>query len=123
MERIEDQLQPMEGQPIADEQLEIRAIVNKAYNELSKAMFHSVQHLSSQSTTSGTIDPEDKEALNYHVLMIENMHQYLEALGERNIRILDTFKEEAQKEYQDNLTKYTRSIILRPLGGILVYLS
>lgn len=84
-------------------------------------MFDSVRTLaSSGSVTSQTInDPEDKELLNYHILMVQNMHQYLQALQSRRNPILDDFKSRAQQHYLSHLNSYTRQIILRPIGRLV----
>ncbi|ERF73871.1 hypothetical protein EPUS_05883 [Endocarpon pusillum Z07020] len=92
------------GMGNGNEPLEIRLIVNEAYSKLNKAMWECLNFIAkdepSVSSTSashaaghgggihvGSIsaahaiagnnnDPEDKEALNYHILLIENMNHY-----------------------------------------------
>lgn len=117
VERIEIQLQSTDSGDVDPAQLEIRRSINDSYEQLSKAMFESVRTLAS-STTITSQDPEDKEALNYHILMVQNMHQYLEALQSRDNAILQGFKNRAQGHYNEHLTAYTRQIVLRPIGRL-----
>lgn len=121
LERLEVQLQDDEGTQVPISQLEIRVIVNEAYEQLSKAMFDSVRTLASAGSINiqSSTDPEDKEALNYHILMVENMHQYLDALNSRDSHaILDDFKRRATINYKEHLTSYSRQIVLRPIGRL-----
>lgn len=120
VERIEVQLYSTDSGEIDPAHLDIRATINESYEQLSKAMFDSVRTLASSTsmTSQGLVDPEDKEALNYHILMVQNMHQYLETLQSRDNPILESFKLRAQENYNEHLNAYTRQIILRPIGRL-----
>lgn len=121
VERIEVQLRSTDSGSVNPAQLDIRYTINQAYEQLSKAMFDSVRTLASSASVAsqGLVDVEDKEALNYHILMIQNMHQYLEALHSRNNPILQQFQQRAQRDYKEHLGAYTRQIVLRPIGRLV----
>ncbi|KAK8184723.1 exocyst complex component Sec3-domain-containing protein [Phyllosticta paracitricarpa] len=118
--------------PAADdpERLEVRGLVDEAYQKINKAMFESLKVIAKESPTamaaqapgvSGVgADPEDKEALNYHILHIENMNHYIEEVDERGDIILGEWKERAQGEMTEHMSLYVDAVIRRPLGKLLV---
>jgi hypothetical protein len=111
--------------PTADgEQLEIRRMVNDAYTRINKAMFESLKVIAKESPTvmgtQGQGDPEDKEALNYHILLIENMNHYIEEVDARSDTVLDYWKTKAQEEYREHMNLYVDAVIRRPMGKLLV---
>jgi hypothetical protein len=112
--------------PAADEdnQLEIRRMVDDAYQKINKAMFESVKVIAKESpavmATQGQGDPEDKEALNYHILLIENMNHYIEEVDARADAVLTEWKAKADGEMKEHMGLYVDAVIRRPLGKILV---
>jgi len=114
---------------------EVRFIVNDAYTKLLKAMWESLNFIAkdnpasagsgpavhSTAPTSG--DPEDKEALNYHVLLIENMNHYLEEVDTHRNVVLEDWAERASRDLLTHLTQYTDAVIRRPLGKWLDFLE
>jgi len=111
---------PAEG----GDQLEIRRMVNDGYQRINKAMFESLKVIAKESPTvmasQGQGDPEDKEALNYHILLIENMNHYMEEVDTRHVPVLDHWKGKAQDEYNEHMGLYVDAVIRRPLGKLLV---
>lgn len=112
--------------PAADEsdQLEIRRMVDDAYQKINKAMFESLKVIAKESpavmATQGQGDPEDKEALNYHILLIENMNHYIEEVDARTDSVLLDWKAKAQDEMKEHMDLYVDAVIRRPLGKLLV---
>lgn len=112
--------------PSADEndQLEIRRMVDDAYQKINKAMFESLKVIAKESpavmATQGQGDPEDKEALNYHILLIENMNHYMEEVDARTDYVLQDWKTKAQDEMKEHMDLYVDAVIRRPLGKLLV---
>jgi hypothetical protein len=106
------------------DQLEIRRMVNEGYQRINKAMFESLKVIAKESPTvmasQGQGDPEDKEALNYHILLIENMNHYMEELDARGVPVLEYWKSKAQDEYNEHMGLYVDAVIRRPLGKLLV---
>jgi hypothetical protein len=117
---IENMLPPPDG----GEQLEIRKMVDDAYQKINKAMFESLKVIAKESpavmATQGQGDPEDKEALNYHILLIENMNHYMEEVDTRSDPILVAWKYKAEEEMGEHMDLYVDAVIRRPLGKLLV---
>ncbi|KAF1829147.1 hypothetical protein BDW02DRAFT_651582 [Decorospora gaudefroyi] len=109
------------------DQLEIRRMVNDAYQRINKAMFESLKVIAKESPTvmasQGQGDPEDKEALNYHILLIENMNHYMEEVDARTVSVLDHWKGKAEDEYNEHMSLYVDAVIRRPLGKLLEFIE
>ncbi|RAR16472.1 exocyst complex component protein [Stemphylium lycopersici] len=109
------------------DQLEIRRMVNDGYQRINKAMFESLKVIAKESPTvmasQGQADPEDKEALNYHILLIENMNHYMEEVDARAVPVLDHWKGKAQDEYDEHMGLYVDAVIRRPLGKLLEFIE
>lgn len=106
----------------------VRNMVNDAYHRLNKAMFESLKFIAkespiamSQGQPSG--DPEDKEALNYHILLIENMNHYVEEVHTKSNTVLENWKESAEREMTEHMDLYLSAVIRRPLGKLLDFLE
>jgi len=113
------QLQP----GVSDGTLDVRDTVNEAYESISKTMFDSLQVIAKDTTSqqhSGTKDDEDKEQLNSHISMVENMHYYRETVETGSNPVLLKFKTKAQTLCSEHLGLYTKAVIRRPLGRLLV---
>ncbi|KAF2675712.1 hypothetical protein K458DRAFT_381054 [Lentithecium fluviatile CBS 122367] len=115
--------------PASDEtdQLEIRRMVDDAYQKINKAMFESLKVIAKESpavmATQGQGDPEDKEALNYHILLIENMNHYMEEVDARPDSVLLDWKIKAQDEMKEHMDLYVDAVIRRPLGKLLEFIE
>jgi exocyst complex component 1 len=104
--------------------LDVRETVNETYEKVSKAMFDSLQAIAKDTTShqpSGSKDDDDKEQLNSHISMIENMHYYRETVEDRGLLVLVNFKSKAEALYAEHLGTYIKAVIRRPLGRLLVY--
>ena len=106
--------------------MDIRETVNEAYEKISKTMFESLLAIAKDTTShqaSGTKDDDDKEQLNSHISMIENMHYYRETVNDRGNTTLINAKSKAQALLDEHLGLYLKIVIRRPLGKLLVPLS
>ena len=107
--------------------LPVRGMVDDAYGRLIKAMFESLKFIAKESPTAAQAnaggDPEDKEALNYHILLIENMNHYIEEVMMRNNSVLDDWNVRARAEMSEHMELYLAAVIRRPLGKLLDYLE
>ena len=107
--------------------VDVRRMVNDEYGRILKAMFDSLKVIARESKSVGvsnsTTDPEDKEALNYHILIIENLSYFIEEIGDIGVDPLEDRKHEAQLEYGRHLEQYLASIMRRPLGKLLDYIE
>ena len=115
----------------ADCMHEVRTRVDEAYTRINRAMFDSLKIIAKEtplaaaptSVKAGTDDPEDKEKLNYNVLIIENMNHYIEEVDDGGKRgVLADWKGRAEMERAEAMDSYVGQVIRRPLGKLLVSL-
>ena len=109
-------------------QLPIRNLVNDAYIKINKAMFESLKFIAKETPTAAQAapsggDPEDKEALNYHILLIENMNHYIEEVYPKGNPVLFDWKNRAQDEMAEHMAHYLAAVLRRPLGKLLDFLE
>ena len=127
------------------QKLAIRERIDSGYHRINKAMFESVKVIAKDSPAAGgtsaaggssegasrnaaaianlstaTGDPEDKAALNYHILIIENMNHYVEEVDDQGASVLREWKAKAAAEMAEHLQLYLGAVIRRPLGKLLV---
>lgn len=115
------------------ESLEIRFIINDAYTRILKAMWECLNFIAIDDPASNSTgvhsntpvsgDPEDKEALNYHISLIENMNYFIEELDSQRNVVLEEWNEKASHDLFTHLTRYTDAVIRRPLGKWLDFLE
>ncbi|KAL2132178.1 hypothetical protein VTI74DRAFT_4119 [Chaetomium olivicolor] len=125
-----------------DPSLPIRRMVDREYDRILKSMFDSLKVIAREnpalvhtatsasasihtsSTASAVADPEDKEALNFHILLIENMNHFLEEVDNpRGLEVLADWREAAQRELAEHLNLYLAAVMRRPLGKLLEHLE
>ena len=119
VEKIETQF----DSPFLPVGMDIRDTVNEAYEKISNAMIDSLQAIAKDTSfhqPTGNKDDEDKEQLNSHISMIENMHYYREAIQDRGNPMLITYKTKALALYDEHLGLYIKAVVRRPLGRLLV---
>ncbi|KAH7342980.1 exocyst complex component Sec3-domain-containing protein [Rhexocercosporidium sp. MPI-PUGE-AT-0058] len=105
--------------------LDIRQTVNTAYARINKTMFESLKVIARENPGAQVAgaDPEDKEALNYQVLLIQNMNHYLEEVDARANPVLEDWKQNASREMNEHMGLYLGAVIRRPLGKLLDFLE
>jgi hypothetical protein len=118
-----------------DSVAEVRRLVDDAYARINRSMFDSLKTIAKESPTAGASagaqnalarqggadDPEDKEMLNYHVLLIENMNHYIEEVDDGGREgVLAEWRGRAMLERQEALEAYVGRVVRRPLGKLLV---
>ena len=137
---VETMLASSSTSAIADPSLPVRRMVDREYDRILKSMFDSLKVIAREnpalapaatlaSTSSSAVaDPEDKEALNFHILLIENMNHFLEEAidtsrsgGSREV--LDDWRDAAQREMAEHMGQYLNAVMRRPLGKLLEYLE
>jgi len=113
----------------SQEFFDIRISVNEAYNKINRAMWESLKFIAKEApgqqpgAVSGGGDPEDKEALNYHILLIENMNHYIEEVDVRGIPVLEKWRNRAAQDLQEHMKLYVDAVIRRPLGKLLDFVE
>lgn len=119
--------------------LPVRRMVDKAYKRITTSIFDSLnaiakeqppivpQNLTATSIASTHLDPEDKEALNSHILLIENAFHFLDAVSVlQNDYPNQTFQSslaQASQLYEDHLNQYISAVLRRPLGKVLDFID
>jgi hypothetical protein len=115
----------LETMLVTSHDLEIRETVNRAYARINKTMFESLKVIARENPGANIAgaDPEDKEALNYQILLIENMNHYLEEVDARANPVLEDWKQSAAQEMEEHMSLYLGAVIRRPLGKLLDFLE
>lgn len=115
----------LERKLIAANGLEIRSTINNAYSRINKAMFEALKVIARDNPSAqiAVSDPADKEALNYEILLMQNMHHYIEEVDTRMNQVLEEWKQNAINEMDEHMTLYLGAVIRRPLGKLLTFLE
>ena len=117
----------IESMLMSAEDLDVRETVNNAYVRINKTMFESLKVIARDNPLiqpgQTTGDPEDKEALNYQILLIENMNHYLEEVEPRHNPVLEEARDNAKHEMNEHMELYVNAVIHRPLGKLLDFLE
>ena len=116
-----------------NESFAVRSTLDRAYARILKAMWESLNFIAkdhpaggssgAQSSAPTSGDPEDKEVLNYHILLIENMNHFAEEVDTQKNSVLEEWKERALHDMYKHLSQYTDAAIRRPLGKWLDFLE
>ncbi|KAJ3511244.1 hypothetical protein NMY22_g15712 [Coprinellus aureogranulatus] len=104
----------VENQLVGAEGLEVRSLVDAAYERIVKGMFDALKHMAKMEG-----EGEDKGQLNYHVILIENMHYFVNEMARMEMGSTDAFAQNAQMIYDDNLDAYIRLIFRRPFAKLM----
>lgn len=111
----------------SDPNLPLRRMIDREYDRILKSMFDSLMVIARENPSAGaaggTADPEGKEALNFHILLIENMNHFLEETEARGLDVLEDWKEQANTEYHEHMELYLNAVMRRPLGKLLDHLE
>lgn len=114
--------------------LPIRKTIDDHYATINTHIFQSLKAIAKDSGISGmgsqkphglqgATDAEDKEILNYHILLIENTHHYLEDVPANTNEALDAGRDVARDEMNEHLNLYILAILRRPLGKLLDFIE
>lgn len=109
---------------------DVRRMVDEAYERINQSMWVALKQIAKDSPASGGgqgsanqgTEAEEKEVLNYHILLIENMNHYIEEVddGGNEGSVLATWKAKAVTERAEHLDQYVSRVVRRPLGKLLV---
>jgi hypothetical protein len=107
----------------------IRIGVNEAYERINRAMWESLKFIAKEApgqppgVAASAGDPEDKEVLNYHILLIENMNHYHEEVQVHNLPVLQRWVDRARQDFDEHMKLYLDAVIHRPLGKLLDFVQ
>ncbi|GES81230.1 exocyst complex component Sec3-domain-containing protein [Rhizophagus clarus] len=99
------------------EKLEMRSIVNRAYERIVKTMFECVEAIAKDADSP----VDDKEQLNAHIMTLENMHYFYSEIRSRRINILEPFMRYAKGSYDKHMEAYAKAMVRRPFGKLLEF--
>ncbi|KAI0068299.1 exocyst complex component sec3 subunit [Artomyces pyxidatus] len=106
----------VENQLIGADTLEIRQSVDVAYEKIVQTMFDSLKQMAKLDG-----EGEDKGQLNYHVILIENMHYFVAEIRQQEIGSVNVFSKRAESVYDENLNAYVKIVLRRPFAKIIDY--
>ncbi|TFK77261.1 hypothetical protein BDN72DRAFT_784249 [Pluteus cervinus] len=106
----------VENQLIGADGLEIRTTVNEAHDKIVQSMFDCLKQMAKMDG-----EGEDKGQLNYHVILIENMHHFVAEITQTELGSVTTFLRRAEGIYEENLNAYVKIVIRRPFAKIIDY--
>lgn len=98
-----------------------RKLVDKAYVRIIKTIFDSIDAESQDVATTANITDE-KDSLNKHILIVENMHHFHSEVRARKVNSLEGVVKQAKILYDVNLEAYSKVVLRKPLGKLLVLL-
>ncbi|KAI0079631.1 hypothetical protein K474DRAFT_1617469 [Panus rudis PR-1116 ss-1] len=106
----------VETQLIGADTLEIRQYVDQSYDKIVQAMFDALKQMAKMEG-----EGEDKGQLNYHVIMIENMHHFVAEMSQLELGSVQVFLKRAETIYDENLNAYVKIVLRRPFAKIIDY--
>ncbi|KAI0830519.1 exocyst complex component Sec3-domain-containing protein [Trametes gibbosa] len=106
----------VETQLIGSDTLEIRQSVDASYDKIVQAMFDALKQMAKMDG-----EGEDKGQLNYHVIIIENMHYFVAEVSQIEIGSVAAFLKRAEAIYDENLNAYVKIVLRRPFAKIIEY--
>lgn len=120
--RVERQMEVVD-----DEANPTRKLVDKVYGQIVQSMFEALQTMAKsdehQAPAAGgggsNQEDRDKDRLNYHTLIIENMHHFVTTASKVNVSALGLWLEKAKEQYDQNLNLYIRLVLRRPLARLI----
>jgi len=104
LERVEGLVEPSP--------YEARLLANEAYVRLATQVVDSMELAAKTADASA----DDKEQLNFYVLMIENTHFFLTEVKPRQLEVLKPFIDHSTASYNKHLNAYVLATIRKPLG-------
>ncbi|KAH9969098.1 exocyst complex component Sec3-domain-containing protein [Russula dissimulans] len=96
--------------------LEIRQSVDGAYDRIVQTMFDSLKLMAKMNG-----EDEDKGQMNFHVILIENMHYFVAEIRQQEMGSVNVFSTQAEAVYDENLAAYVKMVLRRPFSKIIDY--
>lgn len=109
----------VEAQLDGADKLPVRNVVNLSYERIVGTMFECLQQMAKMDGEGQGQAGEDKDQLNYHVILIENMHHIMAVFKGEKVGALVGFVQQAREKYTSNLDAYIKLILRRPLARVL----
>ncbi|EGP88328.1 uncharacterized protein MYCGRDRAFT_85776 [Zymoseptoria tritici IPO323] len=115
--------------------MDVRNLLDDAYDRINRAMFDSLKVIAKESPVAGVPstkqqlvgnveEAQEKEMLNYYILLLENMNHYIEEVDDGNREgVLAEWKGRALMERSEAMEAYVTRVLRRPLGKLLDFLD
>ncbi|GAA5999358.1 uncharacterized protein JCM10292_001230 [Rhodotorula paludigena] len=114
----------VESQLDGADNLNIRGVINEQYERIVAAIFDCLQQMAKMDGEGHGQGGEDKDQLNYHVILIENMHHIIAVFSNKQkVAALAPFVTQARAKYDQNLAAYIRLVLRRPLARQLDFFA
>ncbi|KAL1707372.1 exocyst complex component Sec3-domain-containing protein [Schizophyllum commune] len=104
----------IESQLVGAESTEVRVNVDTAYERIVQGMFDALKAMAKMDG-----EDEDKGQLNYHVVLIENMHHFVAETSQISVGSASSFLKRAKGMYEENLNAYVKIVLRRPFSKII----
>ncbi|GAA5829678.1 hypothetical protein JCM11251_000247 [Rhodosporidiobolus azoricus] len=115
--RVESQLDGCDN-------LNIRGVINAQYERIVATMFECLQQMAKMDGEGQGQGGEGKDQLNYHVILVENMHHIIATFSNKQkVAALAPFVAQAREKYDQNLAAYIRLVLRRPLARVLDFFA
>ncbi|GAA5835794.1 hypothetical protein JCM9279_004648 [Rhodotorula babjevae] len=107
----------IEAQLDGADSLNIRQVIDGHYERIVASIFDCLQQMAKMDGEGQGTQGEGKDQLNYHVILIENMHHIITVFStKQRVVALGPFVSAARAKYDQNLAAYIRLILRRPLA-------
>ncbi|KDQ19898.1 hypothetical protein BOTBODRAFT_27319 [Botryobasidium botryosum FD-172 SS1] len=110
----------IEAQLVGADDFGIRKSVDETYEQIVQVMFECLVQMAKMDGNEPQA-LEDKGLLNYHVILIENMHHFVAEISRQDVYAMRSFARKAEGIYEENLSSYVKLALRRPLAKILDY--
>lgn len=114
MDRVEKMLSAWDGAS--------RKLIDKAYARIVKSMFETLEAEAQQDIVDAKT-ADEKDSLNKHIMIVENMHHFHSEIRARKVPSLEGSVKQAKIVYDANLESYCKAVIRKPLGKLLVHIN
>ena len=96
-----------------------RQLLNSSYDRIAKMLFEALDAVVKDVGNDKVND--DKEHVNVHIMLVENMHFIIAEIRARKLSDLDNYVKLAKNIYEINLVSYCRVVLRKPLGKLLEF--
>ncbi|ORX78934.1 hypothetical protein BCR32DRAFT_269795 [Anaeromyces robustus] len=99
---------------------ETSGIVTITYERTSKKIFECIDALT-KDVLNESEKYDEKDRLNVHILIIENMHFFSTELADRQVKTLRSYITEAKNRYNYHLKSYKKIVIYKTFGKFMEF--
>ncbi|CAN6620088.1 exocyst complex component Sec3p [Trichomonascus vanleenenianus] len=125
---IEDDFRDLGLRDMSSSDYHTRQLIDDSYDKIFREIFQSLHRLEKEQAAEvsyggATEDYEDKELLNYHIMMIENMSVIKDGIATETNGMLMSHRGSAMMQYNNEVRSYIHMILGRPMGRIIEFIE